>query len=106
MKEEVSLRWRMHDDRIKPYVWSHRVLGLVQFIIGFFFLGWILFDLRGKHLEWMLNGAIASPFFLWLAYFGIIALFWDLLTFPFSLLGYRIDRKYGLSNPKCDKNFG
>lgn len=93
----VPKLWSDHDTRVKPYVWSHRWVGMARSAVGLAFMAVLVFGLRGKHLEWMLNAFTRRPFVLWLWYFGALGLFWEVISFPFSWLSYRIERKHGLS---------
>lgn len=86
--------WAEHDRRVRPYVWSHRILGLLRGLLG---VGLVLAGLASGAFEG-LQSRIALPGFLsWLAYFGLLGAMWEVVSFPFSVGHWRIERRFGLS---------
>lgn len=86
--------WIEHDRKVRPYVWSHRRLAIVQAALGLVALG--LLWKFGAGLEEAL-AAHLSGYGLWLAYFGALGGAWSVVTFPFGVGHWRIERAYDLS---------
>lgn len=95
MSAEAS--WKAHDEKIKPYVWNHRLLSWGNTLVGLAALVWLLQSKRGLHAEWLLEYKFPSDFVVWLVYFWMLATLWEILSFPASLGHYRVERKFGLS---------
>jgi STE24 endopeptidase len=97
MTKELPSTWVTHDSKVRPYVWSHRVVGIGQTI-----LKWTLIYLLWQNdsfysLSTSLKMNISSPLLLWLAYFGAVMVIWGIISFPFDLMSYWIERRFHLS---------
>ncbi len=89
--------WLEHDKKIKPYLWSHRVLGIGRTCLTLALLIWFVVSLRAFYLEMYLERNISQPFLVWLAYFGIVSAVLEVCTFPFSLGHHWVERSHHLS---------
>ena len=95
--KSLPAEWIEHDKKIRPYIWSHRVLSYGKSLFGLCFTLYVLFTMRFALLEWWLSSQVSHPFLLWLAYFGLLAVVWEVLTFPFSVAHHWIERVHQLS---------
>lgn len=86
--------WAEHDRRVRPYVWSHRVLGVLRSLLGF---GLILAGLATGVLESVQGRIPLTGFLHWLVYFALLGAVWEILSFPFSVGHWRVERRFGLS---------
>ena len=93
----IPAAWREHDLKVKPYVlrnrvlsWSEKVMGVGLFLVllsqGFF-----------EGLEGYWASVIGNAYLVWLAFFGILAVGWEILTLPFSILAQAVEKQYQLS---------
>jgi STE24 endopeptidase len=94
---EMPQKWREHDQRVKPYVWSHRALGWGRSVLGLALLAYLYLGGAFGSLELAIASLIKNRFLIWLGYFGILAVGWEGLTFPFSVGHHLLEKKYGLS---------
>ena len=99
MKKFLTLpaAWQSHDKEVKRYLWSHRIFSWSRSLLGLallvYLLGW------GKAQAWnlALSESVHSPLLVWLFYFGILGMGWEILTLPFSAAHHAIERLYQLS---------
>lgn len=96
-KFQMPAAWESHDQKVKPYVWNHRLLSWGNSLLGLAALVWILSSQRALHLEWWLGAMVEKDLTLWIAYFFLLAVLWELLSFPASLGHYRVEKRFGLS---------
>lgn len=89
--------WREHDAKIRPYVWSHRWLGLAQSALGLGLVAWWLTGGGAARLELRLWDAGLEGFKGWLAYFGLVGGAWSLASLPFAVGNQGIERHFGQS---------
>lgn len=103
---DLPAAWVEHDKRVKPYVWSHRTIGWLQFalMVGVIIEG---IRLRRFHLvEYVLADKGWEGFPFWLAYFALILGAWTFITMPLKLASYYVDKQAGLSKQKLGSWFG
>ncbi len=89
--------WQAHDREVRPYIWSRRILSWSQTLLG---LGAVAFLLAfGAAAAWerSLARSFSSPLLVWLLYFAAFGAGWELLSFPFSIAGHAVERRYRLS---------
>ena len=97
MGRQLPQTWIDHDKRIKPYLWSHRILSLGGSCLTLGLLIWFVVTLRAFYLEMFLESKISNTFLVWLAYFGIIGIVMEVCTMPLSLGHHWVERSHGLS---------
>jgi len=96
-KKNLPSEWLEHDKKIRPYLWSHRVLGISSKIVStLLFLSFIITH-RFVRLEQILQSWGLSPLVLWAFYFGALALLWELVSIPFSISHHWVERAHHLS---------
>lgn len=90
--------WTEHDRAIRPYIWSHRIVGLFNRL---FFLGMLLFlakNDRWINLSERLSFRLERDSLLhFLAYFACLGVAAQIVALPFDFAHYRIERRYKLS---------
>lgn len=86
---ETLPAWEDHDRRVRPYVFRHRLLAVGQKAAGAAFVLAVVFFR-------LLDGA-GTGFPSWLVAFGLLALGWRTVSFPFSVAAWRVERAFGLS---------
>jgi STE24 endopeptidase len=89
--------WSAHDQKMKPYLWSHRAVGWSKSGLGLLILYVLLFTPIGFNLEVYFAERIETTFLRWLCFFGVVGAVWLLLTLPFSLLSFYVERQFGMS---------
>lgn len=89
--------WVEHDNRVRPYIWNHRLLAWGNTILGITFLYALFITYRALHLEWWLESSFESDYVVWLLYFTVVGISWQVLSFPASLGHHRIEVRHGLS---------
>lgn len=89
--------WIKHDKDIRPYLWSHRVLGMGKTALTLGLLVWFVVSLRAFELEMYLESKTRYPFLAWIGYFGLIGVILEVLTLPFSLGHHWVERSHHLS---------
>lgn len=89
--------WIEHDKRIRPYLWSHRVLAWTHKLISVLLFFSFIYTGRFSRLEEALLEYNLPPFLMWLGYFACLALVWEFVSFPFSLSHHWVERSYHLS---------
>src|SRR5262245_26695329 len=99
-KTDMPPKWQAHDAAVRPYLRVHRINNAASTIMSLAVTAALLFTATGRELEWLMNGHVRGLYTHWLAYFAILALAMGVLGFPFSFIGWRIERKFGLSKQK------
>lgn len=89
--------WQVHDDRVRPYVWSHFALGTLQSILTLSILVHLLATKRLRYLEGVLWDMGWSGFGLWWIYFALLLGLLGFLTLPMRVGDQMIERKFSLS---------
>lgn len=97
MKPELPAAWIDHDRAIRPYLWSHRILSWGKTAAGLVFVGMLLHQSRGAALQHLLKMSFPNAFVVWMAFFALLSVFWELASLPFGLMGHWIERRYQLS---------
>jgi STE24 endopeptidase len=90
----LPAHWLEHDKKVRPYVLAHRLLSLAESAVGLAFLAVLV--VRGKTLSDTMV-ADSNAYVAVLKYFGLVALAWEGIAFPFSFVNYSIERRFGLS---------
>ncbi|NBX76807.1 MAG: M48 family peptidase [Proteobacteria bacterium] len=104
--KNIPLPWLEHDKQIRPYLWSHRILGISSKILStLLFLSFIVTH-RFVRLEQILQSWGLSSLALWTVYFGALALLWELVSLPFSISHHWIERAHHLSKQSYLSWFG
>ncbi len=93
----MPAKWIEHDKSIRPYLWSHRAVGWPQTILGLIFMALLLFRGFGKEVETMVAAKFGMGYLGWLVYFGVLAGVWKVVTVPFSMASFRIEKHFKLS---------
>lgn len=93
----MNQSWLDHDKKIKPYLWSHRVLSIFSKLLSF--LLFVVFVVSYRFIRWQdFLGAQELPeIVVWFGFFGGVFLLWELVLFPFSISHHWIERAHGLS---------
>ncbi len=89
--------WAEHDRSVKPYLWSQRAVGWTQSLLGLAFMALLIFRGYGHEISQLVQQKYGDAYLSWLVYFGSLAGFWKVVTFPFSITHYRIEKHFGLS---------
>ncbi len=92
--------WSEHDQKVRPYVWSHRFVSYARLLLG---LAFLVFGFKRKIFwgwQMEIEAWAAHPWVAWLAYFGLLGVTWEILSFPASFASYRVERSFGLSRQK------
>ncbi|MFM8269388.1 MAG: M48 family metalloprotease [Pseudomonadota bacterium] len=89
--------WLEHDRRIRPYLWSHRVLGISSKILSVLLFVSFIVTYRFIRFEQILESWNLHPFALWLLYFSALAFLWELVLLPFSISHHWVERAHHLS---------
>jgi STE24 endopeptidase len=89
--------WINHDKSIRPYLWSHRVLGIGKNFLTLGLLVWFVVSLRAFLLEDYLEKQFTSRFVAWLCYFALVGAVLEICTLPFGLGHHWVERSHGLS---------
>lgn len=97
---EIPVAWREHDKRVRPYIWSHRWVGLAESCLGLGLVGFWLSTGRASALEaWLWERNLAG-LTGWLSYFALVGLAWSVCRLPFSAAGHAIERHFGQSRQR------
>jgi len=96
-KKNLPAEWLEHDKMIRPYLWSHRVLGISSRILSVLLFVSFIVTHRLVRLEQILDSWGLSSLALWTLYFGSLALLWELVTLPFSISHHWVERAHHLS---------
>lgn len=89
--------WSDHDKKVKPYVWSHRLLSWARLVMGMAFL---VIGFKNKifwGLQLQLEAWRPQSLLSWVSYFLIVGAVWEVIAFPVSWASYRVERSFGLS---------
>ncbi len=96
-KDQIPESWKAHDKSIENYLWSHRVLTYSLNALGLFLLIYGLLSFRLGLLENWVDSRVEHPFYRWVVYLGIVGVFWELVSLPFSLGHHSVERAHQLS---------
>lgn len=96
-KKQLPIEWLEHDKKIRPYLWSHRVLGISSKLLSVLLFMSFIVTYRFMRWEQILESWGISGLILWALYFASLAFLWELVTFPFSISHHWIERAHGLS---------
>lgn len=94
--KEIPSAWKEHDRSIKPYQWSHRILGIASSLLGLVVFVYLLREGRFQLWEDLYSKRFEG-YLLWLVYFGSLLGGWEIITLPFSILHQWVERHYKLS---------
>jgi STE24 endopeptidase len=97
MQTTIPQSWREHDRKIRPYVWTNRLISFGEGLVGLALVAVFIFGPLGRELDERLAALWVSGWLRTLAFFGLVALTWEALSFPFSLCGYHVEKRFGLS---------
>jgi STE24 endopeptidase len=89
--------WELHDRAIRPYLWSHRIVGWLGSAVQLGILYLLLFADLGKYFASEAKLATNYPFLEWLIFFAALGGLMKVASFPFSFVHYQIDRKKNVS---------
>jgi len=95
--------WAEHDQKVRPYVWSHRLVSWARLLLG---LGFLVAGFTRKifwSLQVQLEAWAPHPLVAWLAYFFVLGISWELISFPAGWASYRVERAFGLSKQTLGK---
>lgn len=92
--------WQDHDNSVRPYLRAHLALNLPHKAVSLGITAYLLLSSTGREWDYLANGYIRSPLAQWLAYFGLVAVIYGLAGFPFSVAGWQVERRFGLSKQK------
>lgn len=93
----MPVEWIEHDKRIRPYLWSHRVLGISSKILSCLLFFSFIVTHRFIRFEDIVESWPVSPLIQWSLYFGALALLWEMVSLPFSISHHWVERSYHLS---------
>lgn len=93
----IPENWKAHDKKVKPYLWSHRLLSWSEKALGVVLLIYFFSSGFFLELESTVNHWTSQPFLRWLVYLGILAGAWIVISFPFSVAGHSVERRFNLS---------
>ncbi len=93
----MNQTWIEHDKKIKPYLWSHRVLGIFSKLLSVLLFG--VFIVTHRFIRWQdfLGASELPEIGVWLCFFGGVALLWEVVLFPFTLSHHWVEKSHGLS---------
>ncbi len=94
---EMPQAWQDHDASIRPYLRAHLIVNLTHKILNWALLFVFIFTAMGREWEWMMNGEIKSKLLKWLLYMAAAGGLFGLLGLPFSIAGWQVERRFGLS---------
>ncbi len=89
--------WLAHDKKVRPYILQHRILGWSQKILNLLVLYFLWRMELLRALQSYVFELTNNIWLEWLVYFGILALFFGIIGFPFSLLSFWVEKKFHLS---------
>lgn len=93
----IPASWTEHDQKIKTYLWSHRLLSLTSKVIS---IGLFLsFLVSGRFVLWQQKALeLSLPEALrWFVYFAALGMVWEIVGLPLSLSHHWVERAHGLS---------
>lgn len=95
--QDVSQKWIEHDKKIRPYLWSHRILNWTYKLLSFLlFISFIVTHRFGR-LESVLNSSNFTELVSWICYFGALGVVWEVVAIPFAVSHHWIERAHHLS---------
>ncbi len=97
MNTTLPPEWIAHDQSLKPYLRSQRVVSILSSIAQLAMVAWMVFGSLGECFMSRATTFSAQPFVQWLYFFGAVGLAFKVAGFPFSFAHYRLERKKGLS---------
>lgn len=103
MNTPLPESWLAHDRSLRPYLWSHRIVSWGSSLIGLLLVVWLLFYQGIARVEARVNEMAHAPFARWMLFFAAVVLLSKLASFPFSIAGYVIERKFNLSRQTFGK---
>lgn len=96
MQTALPQEWVSHDKKVRPYVWSHRVVSLGETALKWSLL-YMLWSNQGYGIAESLFARTGSTFWTWVLYFVVLGTGWGVLSFPFELMSFWVERKFQLS---------
>ncbi len=96
-KEAIPQAWKDHDNSIKNYLWSHRILSYTKSALGLFILAYGLLSFRLGMVEVWVESTVEHPFTRWLLYLAVVGGFWEIVSLPFSIGHHSIEKAHKLS---------
>lgn len=93
----IPSAWLDHDKKVQPYVWSHRILSISKSLIALAFVSLLFVSGLAHDMELTIQSYWIDPFMVWLVYFALLGILWELISLPLDIGHYLIEKKYGLS---------
>ncbi|MBI1861257.1 MAG: M48 family metallopeptidase [Deltaproteobacteria bacterium] len=91
-------KWLEHDRSIRPYLWSHRVVGWSGKLASLALFLFLVFDRRWIAIhEWSTQFASHNSLLQVLLYIGALGVLSQLIGLPFQFASYKIERHFKLS---------
>jgi STE24 endopeptidase len=106
MFKEKPTEWIAHDRKLRPYLWSHRILGVTGTITSLLVTAVLIFTPTGRQLEAAALTYFHSSLGQWIYFFGTLALVMKLISLPLSMASHEIEWKFGLAKQKWGSWFG
>jgi len=106
MSKTLPTAWTDHDRSLKPFLWKHRLVGLISSVAQLGLVGWLIVGNRGEMLELASRRFSEYHFVRWLYFFAAIGILFKAVGFPFSYWHHHLDKQKGLSKQKLGSWLG
>lgn len=103
---QVPAEWLEHDRKLRPYVWSHRILGTAGSLSSLLVALVLLFNPIARQFESWLESRFQSSLVVWLLFFGGLGLAMRVISLPLSIAHHEVERWYALSKQTLASWFG